>query len=57
MRVRAVPLQPCRRHGKKRKEDEPDAVIKKEAPAHRSPSVDHSPHRFVLISNFLKFYT
>ncbi|XP_049840719.1 DNA N6-methyl adenine demethylase isoform X4 [Schistocerca gregaria] len=28
VRVRSVPLQPCRRHGKKRKEDEPDAVIK-----------------------------
>lgn len=27
--MRAVPLQPCRRHGKKRKEDEPDAVINK----------------------------
>lgn len=27
--MRAVPLQPCRRHGKKRKEDEPDAVISK----------------------------
>lgn len=25
--MRAVPLQPCRRHGKKRKEEEPDAVI------------------------------
>jgi len=24
VRVRSVPLQPCRRHGKKRKEDEPD---------------------------------
>ncbi|XP_059475689.1 methylcytosine dioxygenase TET isoform X2 [Neocloeon triangulifer] len=29
VRVRSVPLQPCRRHGKKRKEDEPDAVIGK----------------------------
>lgn len=29
VRIRAVPLQPCRRHGKKRKEDEPDAVIGK----------------------------
>ncbi|KAL0266559.1 UNVERIFIED_CONTAM: hypothetical protein PYX00_009071 [Menopon gallinae] len=27
VRVRAVPLQPCRRHGKKRKDDEVDAVI------------------------------
>ncbi|XP_071455743.1 methylcytosine dioxygenase TET [Hetaerina americana] len=28
VRVRSVPLQPCRRHGKKRKdEDQPDAVI------------------------------
>ncbi|XP_014486705.1 PREDICTED: DNA N6-methyl adenine demethylase [Dinoponera quadriceps] len=26
VRVRSVPLQPCRRHGKKRKEDEPDTV-------------------------------
>lgn len=25
--MRSVPLQPCRRHGKKRKDDEPDAVI------------------------------
>lgn len=34
VRVRSVPLQPCRRHGKKRKEDEPDAVInKKDIPA------------------------
>lgn len=33
VRIRAVPLQPCRRHGKKRKEDEPDAVIGKPRPA------------------------
>ncbi|XP_032688630.1 uncharacterized protein LOC116852409 isoform X3 [Odontomachus brunneus] len=26
VRVRSVPLQPCRRHGKKRKEDEPDTM-------------------------------
>uniref|UniRef100_A0A8D8PW25 Methylcytosine dioxygenase TET n=1 Tax=Cacopsylla melanoneura TaxID=428564 RepID=A0A8D8PW25_9HEMI len=32
VRIRAVPLQPCRRHGKKRKEDEPDAVIGKHRP-------------------------
>jgi hypothetical protein len=47
VRVRAVPLQPCRRHGKKRKEDEPDAVIGRKDPAtlHRSPcsmgAMDH----------------
>jgi len=47
VRVRAVPLQPCRRHGKKRKEDEPDAVIGRKDPPtlHRSPcsvgTVDH----------------
>ncbi|KZC07058.1 Methylcytosine dioxygenase TET2 [Dufourea novaeangliae] len=29
VRVRSVPLQPCRRHGKKRKEDEPDTVSNK----------------------------
>lgn len=29
MRVRSVPLQPCRRHGKKRKEDEPDTINSK----------------------------
>ncbi|XP_011303337.1 uncharacterized protein Tet [Fopius arisanus] len=29
VRVRSVPLQPCRRHGKKRKEDEPDTGISK----------------------------
>jgi hypothetical protein len=46
--VRAVPLQPCRRHGKKRKEDEPDAVIGRKDPAtlHRSPcSVGAMDHR------------
>nr|CAD7425009.1 unnamed protein product [Timema monikensis] len=39
VRVRAVPLQPCRRHGKKRKEDEPDAVIGRKDPTtlHRNP--------------------
>ena len=39
VRVRAVPLQPCRRHGKKRKEDEPDAVIGRKDPStlHRNP--------------------
>lgn len=32
VRVRSVPLQPCRRHGKKRKEDEPETLSnKKEA--------------------------
>lgn len=42
-----MPLQPCRRHGKKRKEDEPDAVIGRKDPPtlHRSPcsvgTVDH----------------
>lgn len=30
VRVRSVPLQPCRRHGKKRKEEEPETVQKKE---------------------------
>lgn len=29
VRVRSVPLQPCRRHGKKRKEDEPDTISNK----------------------------
>ncbi|XP_017888438.1 DNA N6-methyl adenine demethylase isoform X2 [Ceratina calcarata] len=29
VRVRSVPLQPCRRHGKKRKEEEPDTVSSK----------------------------
>lgn len=29
VRVRSVPLQPCRRHGKKRKDDEPDTVSAK----------------------------
>lgn len=29
VRVRSVPLQPCRRHGKKRKEDEPDTISSK----------------------------
>ncbi|XP_063220013.1 uncharacterized protein LOC134529638 [Bacillus rossius redtenbacheri] len=49
VRVRAVPLQPCRRHGKKRKEDEPDAVIGRKDPStlHRNScslgpaSMDH----------------
>lgn len=30
VRVRSVPLQPCRRHGKKRKEDESDMLSKKD---------------------------
>ncbi|RZF43151.1 hypothetical protein LSTR_LSTR016413, partial [Laodelphax striatellus] len=35
VKVRSVPLQPCRRHGKKRKEDEADAVVgKAETKAH-----------------------
>lgn len=42
VRVRSVPLQPCRRHGKKRKEDEPDALIKKDSPASPRGSA-HSP--------------
>lgn len=42
VRVRAVPLQPCRRHGKKRKEDEPDAVIGKKDTSHRGPANDSS---------------
>lgn len=29
MRVRSVPLQPCRRHGKKRKEEEPETIHNK----------------------------
>ncbi|GLV39217.1 Ten-Eleven Translocation (TET) family protein [Carabus blaptoides fortunei] len=44
VRVRSVPLQPCRRHGKKRKEDEPDAIIgKKDIPASPRGSNNHSP--------------
>lgn len=43
VRVRSVPLQPCRRHGKKKKEDDSDATqTKKEAPASPRGSA-HSP--------------
>lgn len=42
MRVRSVPLQPCRRHGKKRKDDDTDSLVgKKESLSSRqSPSSD-----------------
>ncbi|KAK0178727.1 hypothetical protein PV327_007590 [Microctonus hyperodae] len=40
VRVRSVPLQPCRRHGKKRKEDEPDSNPSKKEPAKIIEKID-----------------
>ena len=43
VRVRSVPLQPCRRHGKKRKEDEPDtAANKKDASKNTEKMIEPS---------------
>lgn len=36
-------MQPCRRHGKKRKEDEPDAIIGKKEPPNSPRGSSHSP--------------
>lgn len=44
VRVRAVPLQPCRRHGKKRKDEEPELKLKEVNPKNLSPTgVQNSP--------------
>ncbi|XP_039293360.1 DNA N6-methyl adenine demethylase isoform X2 [Nilaparvata lugens] len=41
VKVRSVPLQPCRRHGKKRKEDEADTVVgKTDSKAHKTSGTD-----------------
>lgn len=46
VRVRSVPLQPCRRHGKKRKEDEPDVASNKKdikSPVEKIVDVNRPP--------------
>ncbi len=41
MRVRSVPLQPCRRHGKKRRDDDLDSYIRKrDLNSRQSPLTD-----------------
>lgn len=45
VRVRSVPLQPCRRHGKKRKEDEPDMANNKKETVKNSSEKIIEPSR------------